>query len=391
MKGIASILLFILFLPCWVHSKTKYHYIELDSNTIEKFEFANWNFHITDVINGIDTSNYDFGRVRKGVFNRIDRVKFKDDISVVFLKILELDNITKPVMENSSSYSLRIKNILFDERVEGSGEIANVILEVDYLNNDKEIVYSSITKETYSSMEVTSSHDKLLRSCVLKSLLLFNNINKSKITIHPISHHPIPILKEPLKKGIYGSFWEFKNNAPKVSLKFELHGLDDKKYLKKGNTDNLSVELIDTALITNKDIFMSSIYGFCDGEKIFINEKANGTRFGFVEVFPKDRYMVFKGKALGASGGAVSAGIILGGVVGGAIMGAVTSSGTSADYIIDLMNGECYEYNYINLTFLMEKNPFFLAKFKTHPPIDPEYADLWLDQLNNLSKTGWNK
>jgi hypothetical protein len=385
MKRIASVLIFIVFLPGWVHSKTKYHYIDLDSIKIDKYEIENRNFHITNAIDGIDTSICDFGIVRKGAFNRLDRVRFKENISVAFFKVLEWHSITKPIMNNSLPYSLRIKNILFDERLGGSGEIANVILEVEYINDNQEIIYTTITKESHSGIEVTSSHEKLLQICVLKSLLVFNNFNKSKNTINLTSRHTIPILKEPLKKGIYGTFWEFKNNSPMFSLNFELHGLDDKKYLKKGDTNSLSFELIDTALIANKDIFISNIYGFCDGEKIFIREKANGTRFGFVEVSPKDRYLVFEGKVLGISTGAISAGLLFGGIVGGAILGAATSSGVKTDYIIDLMSGECYAYNTTDLTFLMEKNPLFSTKFETYPPVVEEDKSYWLNALNNLS------
>lgn len=79
----------------------------------------------------------------------------------------------------------------------------------------------------------------------------------------------IPIVKDSvLVKGFYKDFKEFKNNNPSINIDYEI----ESKEVNCGSSD--SSESFDkfTVLVSSKNaVQVEKVWGFCDGERIYIN------------------------------------------------------------------------------------------------------------------------
>jgi hypothetical protein len=193
----------------------------------------------------------------------------------------------------------------------------------------------------------------------------------------------IKITKDSIRKGIYGSFNEFKNNNPSFLFDIKIHNRDGKGYRKSRDTNNLYVEIIDPAFRFDRNLFLSSIYGFSDGENIYIKERVYNNKFGFNEISPKGHYTLFKGSKSDVNPGAIIVGGLVGGIVGG-LVGAITTAGLkkNEEYILDLVTGETYTFNDANLDYIIELYPDFNKTFVAQPEGKYKIKEYWIELLN---------
>lgn len=121
-----------------------------------------------------------------------------------------------------------------------------------------------------------------------------------------------------LRKGIYLTFKELKENSPANNSPFKVEA------------DTSKFDRYNLYTITNKKI--KKVYGFCDGNNIYISAKTYGQGNYFVRMLVLGKIMYFEDKrgkkraiASQANGPAIMGGV-LGGAVGGAIAGALAYS-----------------------------------------------------------------
>ncbi|MDC0584485.1 hypothetical protein OAO55_02015 [Bacteroidales bacterium] len=275
---------------------------------------------------------------------------------------------------------------MFDEKVEIGGEVGTVLLEIEYLDPNEIPVYSTITKDSHKGFYVTLQHDMLLQNCINKSLLVFNLFDKVNKKFVPSEKDNIPIINQKLEKGFYGSFLELKNNNPQFNYEFIIHNLNSDRFKEKNKTNELSIEISDSLFNYDYENFFSGIYGFCDGENIFIKEKADATRFGFVNIIPNYRYIKYNGRVKGVNVMAAGAGIFIGGLIGGIILGGVSNSGTKMNIIMDLKTGEAHSFNSNSLSYMIKKNQDFYKAFNAYPKITEQNMNDWFMQLKSVSR-----
>ncbi|MBN2350754.1 MAG: hypothetical protein JXJ22_18090 [Bacteroidales bacterium] len=393
MKIVRLICTLIIVTNLSYSQEAKLHLIELDYTSVKPLEIIDRNFFITELIDYHADTTISFGKVRKGAFNKIADVGFKHGLATTFKNYLTFQTITKPLTEESVPTIMVVKNVSFNERVENGSEIASVIVEIEYLNSNRELIYSTLTKDSFNGMEVTPHHEVLLQHCINESLQLFNFIDKKTTSSLHKNSGSFPILTETPKIGFYGSFIEFRNNCPAFSYDYIVYNREGKKYKNRGNTEELKLEIVDSTFKFDQEVFLSLIYGFSDGEKIYINDKADGNSFGFNEIIPTGQYTVFQGTTTGMNGSAIAVGVVVGGLIGGAIAGAISSSGTRGTFILDLATGETYYFNNENLDYIIDQYPEVDAIFEKQPDRRKyEMQEYWIDQLNNyIEKTNTNK
>lgn len=121
-----------------------------------------------------------------------------------------------------------------------------------------------------------------------------------------------------LRKGIYLTFKELKENSPANNSPFKVEA------------DTSKFDRYNLYSHANKKI--KNVYGFCDGENVFISAKTYGQGNYFVRILVLGKIIYFEDKrgkkraiASQANGPAIMGGV-LGGAVGGAIAGALVYS-----------------------------------------------------------------
>jgi hypothetical protein len=381
-KGFSLIILF-LFLTNLVYAQELESYLlKFDYTKIDPLEIVNRNFHVVELTGNMDTT-VSFGKVILWPFKKTANVGFKEGLNTTIKNYLSFQTITNPLTDSSFQCMLEIKKVIFNERVDNDIKIATVSLEINYYNRDHTLIYNTLTKNDVGGMAVTDHLEHILQNCINQSLQLFNFVDKKKIRSMNYDDNDIRITKDTLKKGIYGSFNEFKNNNPAFLYDFKVHNRAGKVYKKSRDTNDLYIDITDPAFNFDRSLFLSAIYGFCDGENVYIKEKVFNNEFGFVEISPKGRYIVFKGSSSGVSPGSIIVGGLVGGFVG-VLVGGLAGSGIKekGEFILDVVTGETYTFDNANLDFIIEQYPDFNKTFVTQPEGKYKIKTYWIELLN---------
>lgn len=385
MKPLLVIILASLFINNCYSREPKHLYIKIDSTTNSKNDILNNNFHVTTVLDSTCNTDDGFGYIRSGFFNKKTSVKFENSLTYTTSSFIFSQKATYAKTAGSIPVIMVIKKVQFKEIEYGTTRIPTVLLEVDYYNSNKILIYSTINKDVanyHVTMKKTDQCTEIFKQCICKSLQALNFYDKNKISKLSSNKNSLPILKEKLKAVFYGSFLELKNNSPQFLYDFQIQNKDDKKYQKRGLTDDLVLVINDTSFRFNYDQFMSTIYGFCDGKNIYVRDYADGCKFGFVELTPVNRYSLFKGKTQICKGSAVGAGYVIGGVIGAAVT-SVAYKGVEMDFIIDLMTGETYFYSPEDISDIITQTPDIQKKFNSATAVTEDSKGTWLFLINN--------
>ncbi len=99
----------------------------------------------------------------------------------------------------------------------------------------------------------------------------------------------------PLKKGIYRTFEEFRNNAPSIELRYDITSVEKNTGGVVKGTQTIFYAL-DTHKYTAQKI--GRVYGFCDGKNVYINEYRPKLKAStlFMKVQKVGNYSVFEYK-----------------------------------------------------------------------------------------------
>jgi hypothetical protein len=163
------------------------------------------------------------------------------------------------------------------------------------------------------------------------------------------------------RRGIYASFKELKENNPSIITEFKVEA-DSSKF------DRYN-------LYSSTDKKIKKVYGFCDGEYLYLNAKTYGQGNYFVRILVLGKIIYFEDKRgkRKAVASQMNGPAIVGGAIGGAIAGALVygSSGTNANenpgwviYTED-ENGEPFILDYVTLSsILQEADPELNRVFK---------------------------
>jgi len=383
MKKGFSLIISFLFLTNLVYTQEpKAYLLKFDYTKIDPLEIVNRNFHVVELTGNMDTTST-FGKILSGPFKKIVNVGFKEGLNTTIKNYLSFQTITNPLTDSSFQCLLEIKKVIFNERIDNDMKIATVSLEINYYNRDHKLIYTTLTKDDVGGMAVTDHLEHILQNCINQSLQLFNFVDKKKTRSMNYNDNDIQITKDSVKKGIYGSFNEFKNNNPAFLFDFKVHNRAGKIYKKSSDTNDLYIEITDPAFKFDRNLFLSTIYGFCDGENIYVKEKVFNNEFGFVEISPKGRYTVFKGSSSGVSPGTIIVGGLVGGVVGG-LVGGLAGSGIKqkGEFILDVVTGETYTFDNANLNSIIAQYPDFNKTFVRQPEGKYKIKTYWIELLN---------
>jgi len=141
-----------------------------------------------------------------------------------------------------------------------------------------------------------------------------------------------------LKKGVYLSFEEFKNNSPSESFSREIFsGHVNYGFLgMKGSVITYGIgRKLESGLKVKK------VFGFCDGEKIYINQGSSTLDYRpFVEVLYLGRFCYYEGVS---NGGGIAA------------SPNASNIKSMSGVIIDINNGKTYSTTHADLRLLFSK------------------------------------
>lgn len=263
----------ILCLPLWiaipVYSQT------LISLSSKKAALKNPKFYISEIIDS--RSNKEIvGIVQRGMNNKQEIAQFKngfqDELKNCLAEFLQPRTDLSPLIVRVLKLNVFERTLLTSETA-----IAELVVEF-YKNTDRGIILVKSAGSTVTStgMDVTRSHSKNIELCIADCLSQVNTflINHQTVFDSPIDYknlfktpdvleeYKYPILKDSfLVKGVYRNFIEFRDNTPGIIMDFSIK----EKVNYTGSAYDATKGVVKTA-----DGKVSNVWGYCDGEKIFI-------------------------------------------------------------------------------------------------------------------------
>ena len=301
-------------------------------------------FSITEIIDARSEKNW-IGIVQKGLSNRKELARFKNDLQTEFLAL-----INGSIDKNKSLTGLvmRVVKATINERTLLTSETANAELIVEfYMERDQQLylLKSVASNKTSYGADVTGKHGKNISDCLEECLSQVNDHlangyafeSRNAVSRPLLSRVPIvtdtfsyPILTaDSLQAGIYKNFIEFRNNLPTLGQNFSVKKKrnDFGQYFKAQRQDLL----VDGQKVEN-------IWGYSDGQKIFIKLGEE-----FFEVFIEDGFFWFLGYELSNfEVDLVPASALLSAFTGFALSLNYNVQSKQRKYVINLGNGDLF-------------------------------------------------
>ena len=378
MKHLRILLLVLIATQFAFGQKRKAYNIKINWLTVEPFDIKERDFHIVNVKDETGIENAVYGKVMRGGPKRKIDVGFEQGLSRTVNNYMTFIKMTRPLSDTSVATTLVIKRLSVQEKYERRLQVGTMILQLEFYNPNGKMLYASVVKKQSLGSEVTVKHQKLLQMCLRESITLYRYVKKDQTFQYNLSE--MKIIKESPQKGIYGSFLELVCNKPMFDYEFEILRYDEEQ---SGSEDGFPKFVINEDSLSGLNhALRSAFYGFCDGENIYIRERADGYDFGYVEFLPKHRYALFVGHERVYNVDAIVIGGALGGLVGGVIAGAATYQPKQHVFLLDIATSEEFLWSEFNLEKLMKNYPDFYAEFDKAYDSNTQTKEYWLEQYN---------
>ncbi|MDP2692097.1 MAG: hypothetical protein Q8O88_00475 [bacterium] len=261
--------------------------ISLKQETAESI--VDVNFYIENIIDNRFSKSY-LGIVQMGFNNTRMPLAFEQSFSK---ELKDYFNIIFPKKTTSTPVTIRIDELKISENPENFTEEgkAKVVLEVlkPKGNNIYELLgrYSSVSIKT--TFDATGSHAKRIQEVLKESMLSFFKENpsfESKGLLN-LQNEPngTPILKEPIQKGFFYTFFELQHNRA-IN--------DDKIVITKPEERNKTDKLI----LKKEDGSPTNYMAYYDGSNTYINSNLYSNEDYFVKTYKVDNFLLFNEKFL---------------------------------------------------------------------------------------------
>ncbi|MDX1627133.1 MAG: hypothetical protein R3345_00455 [Fulvivirga sp.] len=341
-------------------------------------------FYISKIIDARNNKTEVIGEIHKRFSEKYKKVVFQKGLKRTISDYLTYSQLTKSTYAQSTPIILKIKDCRFQHKIETDGmQFFTLQLTLEYYREDQSLIYATQIK----TLNVKKIRDELFLNNINRSMFLFNLVDSDHNFTEKYNNGMIEITNSPLIKGFYGSYLEFKNNSPVFQYNFEIENIEENTYQERGNTNHLKINITDSGFKDDKDTFLSKIYGFSDGENVFIKDNMLTNKFGFVEIKPQYRYTIFDGKLSATN----TTKAVLGGIAAGAIGGAVAGARYKGKFVIDIKTGDVFILNDNNLNKLINKYPGIANIFDQQPETKYEIKEYWIDQINQYIVSNENK
>ncbi|SRX56081.1 hypothetical protein [Aequorivita sp. CIP111184] len=247
------------------------------------------NFYVENIIDNRFSKSY-LGIVQIGFNNTRTPLVFEQSFSK---ELKDYFDVIFPNKTTSKPITIRIDELKISENPENFTEEgkAKVVLEVlkPKGNNMYELLgrYSSVSIKT--TIDATGSHSKRIQDVLKESLLSFfkENPNFESKGMLNLQSEPngTPILKEPIQKGFFYTFFELQHNRA-IN--------DDKVVITKPEERNKTDKLI----IKKEDGLPSNYMAYYDGSNIYVNSNLYSSEDYFVKTYKIDNFLLFNEKFL---------------------------------------------------------------------------------------------
>lgn len=359
MKKILTSLLILLVFINYSYSR-KEHIVELNCDSTFFYDF---DFFVSEVQDDrIDAG--DFGFIIIGALDIKRTVIFKNSMTE------QIENYTNKLIEkNERSLPVKLKirklKISESERMDDNGTCELII---EYCDLDNNLLY--MTEDKASLLLPRSSKDinLLIGDLIKRSLLLFNLYDlKSRIYYDLLSiknpYDSMLLSKKP-KKGFYTNFREFQANNPSIKVEFKISKIEEQ------GREYERIVFKDSAFDYKR--LLDIIYGFSDGQNIYIKRKTSEKVYSFIPIQTLGRYC-YVGHKYDKQG----VPIILPFVVG------ILSVPYKQGYIFNISSGNKHPLNDETLQLILASDKELFEVYKNQPPKSREEMKLyWLNEFN---------
>jgi hypothetical protein len=359
MKKILTILLIQLVFVNYTYSK-KVHIIELNCDSVI---FHDFDFFISDVQDD-RIEQGDFGFIITGALDIKRTIIFRNSMSE------QIENYTNKLIyknDNSLPVKLKIKKLeIFEsERMDDNGTCEIII---EYLDFDNNLLYMTEDKASLLLTQSSKNINLLVGDLIKRSLILFNLYDLNSKTYYDLLSVKNPydsmlLCKRP-KKGFYSNFREFQTNNPSIKVEFKMSKIEE-----SGN-EYERIEFKDSTF--DYRILLDIIYGFSDGQNIYIKRKISGMIYTFIPIQTLGRYC-YVGQKYDKQG----VPIILPFAVG------ILSVPYKQDYIFNISSGNEHPLNDETMQLILASDKELLEVYLSQPPERREDMKLyWLNEFN---------
>lgn len=265
MKFLFLLLLSVLMLPAF--SQVEF---SLDN---KKPELDHRNFNIIQVIDSRPVTSR-IGIVQTGVFNAIKVADLKGGSAKEIKRFLDF---SFPYEAGKDSVVLNILELKVDERTYMTKELGHLYYQYELYYYSDSVFYRVLVVQNQiecRGLDVTLKHEKNIRASLETTLQQLTKINlREHVFIAPQARpgthinkgdYPISNATE-LKKGIYRSLVEFRQNAPSLAYEFDMRQTN---YGKQPRS-------LGTRPMFNNDkgepvMVQEEVWGYCDGKTIYV-------------------------------------------------------------------------------------------------------------------------
>ena len=316
------------------------HYIKLDG---EKITLSNFPYHVEQTVDGGNPDGGGcIGFVQKGMNNRKVPAFLEKGISAgvqdLFARSLPVTEQTKPIV-------VRVNKLRVYEVTETSKEYGYVEVNVTFLVPDGKGDYfekyetGTFRNETTNvgRWDITKAHGFNIAEALTECLKSFADREQQGLTYQqPVAkaalalHRPaadMPMQRDTqLKRGVYYTFADFRDNRPIDRSPYRLTGVENKE---KGR-GRMAIGIPEWENNIPPDHF----WGFCDGKSNYVNIK--GTSY---QVIKDDSIYIVHAPAP-KDGDAALYGVMFG-LVGSLVAGAVENAKANEGFVykIDVATG----------------------------------------------------
>ncbi|MDT0675199.1 hypothetical protein [Autumnicola musiva] len=354
-----NILLILLMLTFTTSQAQKDHLI-----TLEAKDSLQTNFYIKKVIDA-RSQKENIGVAQKGAFNKKVPANFSED----FVPHLQnYFNNLLPANEEKIPLILKVDKLYISERTSAMSEQGVCEVQLEFL---KDVDGQEYSLGIFSSslegkgMDVTGKHDERIKDALKNCITEFSVSNWKEMELQPLSTTNITETfnwdTKPVK-GLYMNFDDLKNNKPHTDVLF------NSKLVGKNKKAEHYMAYQD-----GKKKRIKKLFGYSDGEDIFLSASNYTTTEYFVKALLKGRYIYFEDQFSSPTAAATF------GVVGA--MASMKHTGI----ILDSKTGITSILNNKNMEKLLRKYPELLIEYdKTDKSVEADR--LMIQKINELEQ-----
>lgn len=331
--------------------------------TLEPELPLNTDFYIEKIIDA-RANKENIGVAQRGMFNKQVPAHFSEDF-VVHLK--NYFDALLPKEDGKTPLTLKVNQLYISERTSAMSELGNCEMQLEFLKSENAQLFSlgafSSSVEN-GGLDVTAGHDKRIKQAFQECIEGFATSkwkSKELIAVEELDNATFDAKAE-LIKGLYLNFSDLKSNKPKNDISYftQLVAKDKK-------TEHYMV------YHNGKKKRVKNLFGYSDGENIYLNASRYTQNEYFVKSMLIGRYIYFEDHY---SSPAAAAGF---GLVG------TLASMRHTGIILDTKTGVTSVLNNKNMENLLKDYPALEEEYaKTDKKVEDDR--LMIQKINDLER-----